>query len=121
MPHSKSKDKYNFALYVPVIKYDKWDLNDGKVHLYFTVKDPVRRFAAWLVKKTPKSHLEFDYLCSKAWCLIDGERNIYEISKEMNKETLGDASDNLRRLVTFIRYISKRGWVSFKEVKTMDK
>lgn len=119
MSNTNAKDKYNFALYVPVIKHDKWEVTDGKVHLYFTVKDPIRRFAGWLVKKSPNNHLEFDELCSKAWCLIDGEKSIYEISKEMNKKTKADANDDLRRLVTFIRYISKRGWVSFKEVKSI--
>ena len=52
------KDKYNFALYVPVIKDKNWELQDnGKVVLHLTVKDPVRRFAGWLVKKSPKTEL----------------------------------------------------------------
>ena len=112
-----TKDKYNFALYVPVIKEKNWELkDDGKVVLKLTVKDPVRRFAGWLVKKSPKTELELDDLSSKAWCLIDGERNIYEISKVMadgNK----DPEDELRRLVTFVKYCSKRGWISYKNVK----
>lgn len=108
------KDKYNFALYVPVIKEKNWDVNDeGRVTLHLTVKDPIRRFAGWLVKKSPKTELDLDELSSKAWRLIDGKRTIYEISKEMAK-TSDTPDDELRRLVTFIRYCSKKGWVGYK-------
>ena len=108
------KDKYNFALYIPVIKEKHWVVSDeGKVTLHLTVKDPVRRFAGWLVKKSPKTEMDLDELSSKAWCLIDGERTIYEISKEMSK-TSTNPNDELRRLVTFIRYCSKKGWVGYK-------
>ena len=113
-----NKDKYNFALYIPKLKNNNWELMDnGKVLLKLTVKDPVRRFAGWLVKKSPKTELELDELSSKAWCLIDGKRSIYEISKEMSKDS-NDPEDELRRLVTFIRYCSKKGWVTYKEVSS---
>ena len=115
-----TNDKYNFALYVPVIKQNTWELKEnGLVTLHLTVKDPVRRFAGWLVKKSPKTTLDLDELSSKAWLLIDGQRSIYEISKEMSKGNK-DAKDELRRLVTFVRYCSKRGWITYKEVKTSD-
>ncbi|WP_040214231.1 hypothetical protein [Clostridium polynesiense] len=116
---NSTNDKYNFALYVPVIKHDKWELVDNKVILHFTVKDPVRIFAGWLVKKSPKTQLDFDELCSKVWCLIDGNRSIYDIYKEMSKGS-SNPDDELRRLITFIKYCSKRGWVSFKEAKTQE-
>lgn len=108
------KEKYNFALYIPVIKENHWDVNDeGRVTLHLTVKDPVRRFTGWLVKRSPKTELDLDELSSKVWCLIDGKRTIYDISKEMAKDS-ATPDDELRRLVTFIRYCSKKGWVGYK-------
>lgn len=79
-------DKYNFALYVPIIKYENWEIVDGKVKLYFLVKDPLRRFAGWLVKKSPSIDITFDELSSTTWLLVDGKKNIFEISKLINKD-----------------------------------
>lgn len=117
MTEHPAKDKYNFALYVPVIRIKDWENNDGRVKLYFTIKDPIRRFAGWLVRKSPANDLTFDELSSRVWMAIDGERTIYEISKLVNRDGKDSTEEALRRVVTFFRYLSKRGWVSFKEVR----
>jgi hypothetical protein len=114
---STAKDKYNFALYIPVIKQQQWENEAGKVKLRYTIKDPVRIFAGWLVKKSPVSTLELDELGSKAWLLIDGEKSVYEISKEINKDGKDTPEEALRRLVTFLRYLAKKGWITFKGVR----
>ena len=108
-------DKYNFALYVPVIKYKNWDNIDGSVKLYFIIKDPIRRFAGWLVKKSPCNDLTFDEMCSKTWLLVDGKRTIFEISKLVNNDNKDSMEESLRRVVTFFRYLAKKGWITFKE------
>lgn len=105
------KDKYNYALYVPVIKYDDWDNIDGKVKLYFSIKDPVRKVAGWIMKKSPSSDITFDEMSSKTWLYVDGKRTIFEISKLVNKDDTMEES--LRRVVTFFRYLSKKGWITF--------
>lgn len=105
------KDKYNYALYVPVIKYKDWENIDGRVKLYFLIKDPVRKFAGWLIKKSPSSDITFDEMSSNTWLYVDGKRTIFEISKLVNKDDTMEVS--LRRVVTFFRYLSKKGWISF--------
>jgi hypothetical protein len=114
---STAKDKYNFALYVPVIKHQQWENNPGGVTLYITTRDPVKKFAGWLMKKSPVTTLDLDEMGSKAWLLIDGEKSIYEISKEINKDSKDSSKEALRRPVTFIRYLAKKGWVTFKGVR----
>ena len=114
---STAKDKYNFALYVPVIKHQQWENDAGRVTLHITTKDPVKKFAGWLVKKSPVTTLDLDEMGSKAWLLIDGEKSIYEISKEINKDGKDTSEEALRRLVTFVRYLAKKGWIAFKGVR----
>jgi hypothetical protein len=102
---STAKDKYNFALYVPVITHQQWENNAGRVTLHITTRDPVKKFVSWLMKKSPVTTLDLDEMGSKAWLLIDGEKSIYEISKEINKDGKDSSKEALRRLVTFVRYI----------------
>jgi len=108
-------DKYNFALYIPIIKYENWEIVDGKVILHFSVKDPVRRFAGWLVRKSPSSDIRFDELSSMTWLLIDENRNILEISKLINKDNKDTIEESLRKVVIFFRYLSRKGWITFKQ------
>lgn len=111
------KDKYNFSMYVPEIRHNEWEFKDGKVTLYFKVNDPVKRFAAWLVKKSPSCDVEFDEMCSQVWLAIDGEKSVYDISKIMAEKYNEEINKSLYRLITYMRYVAKKGWVSFKEVK----
>ena len=117
---STAKDKYNFALYIPVIKHQQWENDAGRVTLHITTKDPVKKFAGWLVKKSPVTTLDLDEMGSKAWLLIDGEKSIYEISKEINKDGKDTSEEALRRLVTFVRYLAKKGWITFKGVRSRE-
>ncbi|HZK52914.1 MAG TPA: PqqD family peptide modification chaperone [Desulfosporosinus sp.] len=115
MQEHSAKDKYNFALYVPVIKYMNWENINGRVKLYFSIKDPVRRLAGWLVKKSPANDLTFDELSSMTWLLVDGKKTIFEISKFVNIDNKDTMEESLRRVITFLRYIAKKGWITFKE------
>lgn len=117
MSEHSTKDKYNFALYVPVIKYKDWENIDGRVKLYFSIKDPVRRLAGWLAKKSPANDMTFDEMSSMTWLLVDGKRTIFEISKIINTDNKDTIKETLRRVVTFFRYLAKKGWISFKEAR----
>jgi len=86
-----------------------------RVKLYFSVKDPVRRFAAWLVKKSPANDMTFDEMSSMTWLLVDGKRTIFEISKLVNKDNKVAIEELLNRVVAFFRYLAKKGWINFKE------
>ncbi len=107
--------KHNFAMFVPEIKHNDWEEKDGKVVLCLKVNDPVKKFLAWMVKKTPETNLELDDRCSTVWKYIDGERTVYEIAKLMAEVYKEDVDGELYRLVTYLKYLSKRGWIKFKE------
>lgn len=117
---SKKKDSYNFMLYVPKITHDNWEIKDEQVVLYFKIKDPVKKFSGWLIKKSPTCDITFDKLCTKAWLLIDGKRSVYEICNTMAKETGETLDQSIYRLIPYMKHIAKKGWVKFKEVKDID-
>lgn len=56
-----------------------------------------------------------DDRCSTVWKHIDGERTIYDIAKIMATIYKEDLNKELYRLVTYLKYLSKRGWIKFKE------
>lgn len=107
--------KHNFALFVPEIKHNDWEEKDGKIILCLKINDPVKKFLAWMVKRNPVTNLKFDDRCSTVWKYIDGERTIYDIAKIMSKIYKEDINKELYRLVTYLKYLSKRGWIKYKE------
>lgn len=106
--------KYNFALYIPEKKNIEWSEENSIVTLIIKVNDPVKKFLAWMVKRTPQTNLHLDERCSSVWMLIDGERTIYDIGKIMGKKYGTDTNEEVFRLVTYLKYIAKRGWIRFK-------
>lgn len=113
-------DKYNFLLYVPEIKHADFSESDGIVTLYFKHDKPIEKFASWLVKKSNISDLALDEQGSAVWLLMNGERNIYEIAMEMSKK-FGDTKEvAIEKLITYSTYLSRKGWIHFKEVKALD-
>lgn len=112
-----NEDKYNFVLYVPEIIHKDWKIVDGKVLLNFEVKNPITKFAGFLAKKKPKRDIQFDNMCTSAWLLIDGKSSIYEIARIQSQNTNDEFKEDLRRLIEFIKYISKHRWIRYKGVK----
>lgn len=116
----EGKDKHNFVLYVPEITHDDWEMKDDKVLLNFEVNHPLTRISGFLAKKKPKRDMLFDDMSTAAWLLIDGERSIFEIARILSKETDDEFKEDLRRLVDFIKFSSKKGWLRYKEVKNKE-
>lgn len=114
------KDEYNFVLYVPEVTHDDWQMFDGKVLLNFKVSNPITKFVGFMIKKNPKKDMLFDDLCTSAWLLIDGERSIYEIARIQGHVNDVEFKDNLFRLIQFIKYVSKQGWIRYKRVKNSE-
>ena len=48
---------------------------------------------------------------------MDGSRCILDVARILSEKTKDDIDESVRRIVKFIRYIAKRGWIRFKEVK----
>ena len=92
----RSKDKYNFVLYVPAIRHHRFRVNDaGRVVLEFEINE----------------------LSSSAWLSMDGTRSILDIARIQSEKTGDDIDESARRIAKFMRYIAKRGWIRFKEVQ----
>jgi hypothetical protein len=114
---AEPKDKYNFVLYVPEMKYDAFRVTDeGRVVLELPV-NRAKKVLGKLVAKQPVSDLGFDELSSAAWLAIDGKRSILDIARMQGERTGDDVDEAARRIVQFMRYIAKRGWIRFKEVQ----
>ncbi len=107
--------KHNFALFVPEIKHNDWEEKNGRVILCLKINDPVRKFLAWMVRRTPMTNLELDDRCSTVWKHMDGNRTVYDIAKLMAEKYREDVNGELYRVVTYLKYLSKRGWIKFKE------
>lgn len=113
----RSKDKYNFVLYVPEIRHDRFRVTDaGRVVLELEIS-PLKRLMGRLVNREPVSDIELDELCSSAWLSIDGTRSILDIARIQSEKTGDDIDESARRISKFMRYIAKRGWIRFKEVQ----
>jgi len=114
---TERKDKYNFVLYVPEVKHQAFKVTDeGRVVLELPI-NRVKKVLGKLVAKAPVSDLEFDELSSAAWLAIDGRRSILDIARMQSEKTGDDVDEAARRIVQFMRYIAKRGWIRFKEVQ----
>jgi len=112
-----SKDKYNFVLYVPEIRHKEFRVTDeGRVVLELEI-NPVKRMLAKLVARRPVSDIELDELSSSAWLSVDGTRSVLDIARLQGEKTGDDVDVAAQRVVKFMRYVAKRGWIRFKEVK----
>jgi len=114
-----SKDKYNFVLYVPEVRHHDFRVSDqGRVILDLEI-NPVKRLMGKLVNREPISDIEFDEFSSSAWLHIDGARSILDIARIQAEKTGDDIDDAAQRAAKFMRYVAKRGWIRFKEVKAV--
>ncbi len=115
--HDRRKAKYNFVLYVPEVTHRRFRVTDaGRVVLEFEI-NPAKKLMGKLVKREAVSDLELDELASSAWLSVDGTRSILDIARIQSGKTGDDIDESARRIVKFMRYIAKRGWIRFKEVQ----
>jgi hypothetical protein len=116
-----NKAEDNFLLFVPHIKHETWEEKKDGIYLVFYHNHPIQKLANWLVKKPNKSDIKLDKLGSTVWKLIDGSRNILEIG-ELVKNEFGDSCEPLYdRLIMFLRYLNRRGWIYFENVEAKKK
>lgn len=109
-----TKDKYNFVLYIPEIKHQKYSVTDsGRVILEFKI-NPIKKLMGRLVNREPVSDIELDELSSSAWLNMDGMRSILDIARIQSKKTGDNIDEGARRIVRFMRYLANRGWIKFK-------
>jgi hypothetical protein len=51
---------------------------------------------------------------------MDGTRCVLEVARILSEKTGDDIEEAVRRTVAFTRYIARRGWIKFKEVKSYE-
>ncbi len=92
-----------------------WTTDDeGKVTLEIENKGIANRIAQKLIKKPKISYIHLDEMGSFIWPLIDGERNITDISVFV-KEHFGENAEPLyERLAKFIKILESYKFISFK-------
>lgn len=109
-------NKYNFVLYVPEIVHQKFRVTDtGRVVLELKI-NPAKKLMGKLVNREPVSDVTLDELSSSAWLSMDGSRSILDIARIQSEKTGDDIDEAARRIVQFMRYVAKRGWIKFKLV-----
>jgi hypothetical protein len=111
---NKEKPQENFLLYRPLRKIENWELNDEKVKLYFHHNKPIEKFMRWLIKKSNVNDIELDARSSMVWQLCDGTKTVYDIVLAMMKEFNETEKNSTEQLITFLRYLSRKGWITFE-------
>ncbi len=91
-----------------------WDIDqEGNVVVHVIHKG----FYSWIAHKCfhrPKiSHISLDRYGSFVWLAINGEANVYEISKSVQSQFGAEAEPVLERLVRFLQILYQNGFVGY--------
>lgn len=117
MSHNKKKNETvsaNYLEYVPAHKQEiKYDISeDKKVTLLQENTGLFNWIAQKLFKKPRVSQIHLDEMGNFIWPLIDGKRNLIEIS-ELVHEEFGDKAEPLySRLVQYIKTLEAYGFIT---------
>ncbi|MDD2495449.1 MAG: PqqD family protein [Tissierellia bacterium] len=118
MSNNTIDTKHNFLLFIPEIKHNDWKNEGEKIVLCLKTTDPIKNFLAWMVNKKSITYLNLDERCTTVWKFIDGKKTVYDIAKLMANRYKNDINNELYRLITYLKYLSKQGLIKFKEYKT---
>jgi hypothetical protein len=110
-----AKRRENYLDYIPVVKSD-WD--DGENGLV-TVHMVHRGFYAWVAQKffhRPRvSHIDLDTLGSFVFRHIDGQRTVGDLA-ELVKAEFGEAAEPLYdRLVQYLKILRNNGFIDYRQ------
>ena len=107
----------NYLENVPVRQEGlKWDTDEkGMVTLYVHNTGLMKRITQKLLKKPEYTQVHLDENGSFVWPVIDGEKEIIKLGKDV-KEHFGEKAEPLYpRLAKFFQILESYGFVSFKE------
>lgn len=88
---------------VPILNSEiEFEVRDDIVFIIKRNNSKLHNFFRKIKKNIPeKTEIEFDSISSKAFILINGERNVYEICQLISAEFGEDAEPLYERLVTY--------------------
>ena len=109
-PHPQQN---NYLMYLPRKKHLDWKVEGNLIKLIFHHDRMAERFLRWLVNKPLASDLELDKAGSIVWLAIDGHRTVYEIWGMLNQEFGTNYDPDYKRLILFLNYLNKKGWIAF--------
>ena len=112
----KKKNSENFLEKKPVRANIQWDTDEnGNITLHVENKGAMNKIAQVLFKKPKISYIHLDEMGNFIWPLLDGEKDITEIGKEV-KDHFGDKAEPLyERLAKYIQTLESYRFVEFKE------
>ncbi len=111
----EKKKEDNFLLYIPKLNHETFEVKKDVVKLIFHHNKPIEKFVRWLVKKPLISDVELDKVGSKVWTLIDGKSSVYDIGQGLLNEFGKSCEPVYDRLIMYLRYLNKKGWISFEK------
>ncbi len=112
----KKKNCENYLEKKPVRANIQWDTDEnGNITLHVENKGAMNKIAQVLFKKPKISYIHLDEMGNFIWPLLDGEKDITEIGKEV-KDHFGDKAEPLyERLAKYIQTLESYRFVEFKE------
>ena len=110
----KNKDD-NFLLYIPRKNHDNWIEKEGRVYLIFNHDKIIERIVQKLFNKPKVTDIRLDKIGTYVWQLIDDNRNIYEIGECLIERFGKDCEPVYDRLIMYLRYLNKKGWIRFRK------
>ena len=110
------KQKENYLEKIPVRKSDiAWKTEEkGIVTLEIENKGVFNFLAQKLLKKPRISYIHLDEMGSFVWPIIDGERNIFEIGKEVENHFGEKANPLYERLSQYFEILKNYKFIYFK-------
>lgn len=90
----------------------KWTADEeGKVTLSVENKGIFNKIAQKLLKKPPVSYVHLDRFGSFVWQKTDGEKRVFEIAAEVEREFGEEANPLYERLVKYFSILESYGFV----------
>ena len=111
----KKKNSENYLEKKPVRANIQWDTDEnGNITLHVENKGAMNKIAQVLFKKPKISYIHLDEMGNFIWPLLDGEKDITEIGKEV-KDHFGDKAEPLyERLAKYIQTLESYRFVELK-------
>lgn len=115
MKNNKKPDE-NYLDRIPVrIDSIPWDTDEnGLVTLKVYNKGAMNKFAQVFFRKPEISYIHLDKNGSFVWPLIDGEKNIIEIGKDVEAHFGEEANPLYERLAQFFRILDNNNFITWK-------
>lgn len=118
MKKNKNVINENYLENIPVKQEDlRWEFDDkGLVTLYVHNTGIMKKITQVLLKKPEYTQVHLDENGSFIWPLIDGEKNIIDLGKDVKEHFGEDAEPLYPRLAKFFQILESYGFVHFKEI-----